>query len=254
VRLFLDLNWIAAVLLAALRVGMALVLTPVLAFGNVPTNVRVLFLLALSALLVSGLATPAPVIDLGIGALAGAALREALLGALLAFGLFAGFAAFQLAGGILDLQLGLGIAALIDPTTRAQTPLLGTLLFMAAVMAFFAIDGHHMVVRGLAYSLERIPPGTAASRIEPGAIVAHFGAMFSFAVAIAAPVIVILLLVDTALAIMARTMPQMNVFFAGLPLKILVGLMALALSVQYMAPVALRVYESIFDFWQRVLE
>jgi len=252
-RLSLDLNWIATVLLSSIRVGILFLMTPLLALGALPVNVRVLFVLALSAVLIAGAATPIGTIDLSVAGLAAAAACEVVLGGLLAFGLFAGFAAFQLAGRLLDLQLGLGVAVLFDPTTRSQAPLLGTLLFMVAVMFFFQIDGHHLVLRGLAYSLERIPPGTPMREIDFGALVAMFGAMFAFAAAISAPVVFVLLLADAALSIMARSMPQMNVFFAGLPLKILLGLLTLALSVPLMAPVAQKVFQSIFGYWQRVL-
>ena len=249
----LDLNWIAAVLLSSLRIGTAFALTPLMTFGRSPANFRVLFVLAISALLVSGAAVPIEAVPLSLGNLIMSAAGELLLGAVLAFGLLAGFAAFQVAGRILDLQLGFGVAALIDPTTRTQVPLLGTLLFMAAVITFFAIDGHHLVVRALSYSLHRLPPGTPVLDIEITMITAQFGAMFSFAVAIAAPVIFILLLVDTALAVMARTMPQMNVFFLSLPLKILVGLLTLVLSVHYLGPVVRRIFESMVGYFEQVL-
>ena len=77
--------------------------------------------------------------------------------------------------------------------------------------------------------------------------------MFTFAMAIAAPVVLVLLLVDAVVAVMARTMPQMNIFFLSLPLKILVGLLTLALSVVYLGPVARRCFETIFDMWASVL-
>jgi len=127
------------------------------------------------------------------------------------------------------MQLGFGVAALIDPATKAQVPLLGTLLYMAAVIGFFAIDGHHLVLRALSYSLQHLPPGTPYSAINIGAAVDTIRCDVLLAVAISAPVIFLLLLVDAALAVMARSMPQMNVFFLSLPLKILVGLLALVL-------------------------
>jgi flagellar biosynthetic protein FliR len=153
----------------------------------------------------------------------------------------------------MDLQMGFGVASLIDPATRTQSPLLGTLLNLVALAVFFAVDGHHLVIRGLAYSLVQLPPGSSLAALEPAAVVAQFGAMFVFAVALAAPVIFVLLLVDVALAVMARTMPQMNVFIVSLPLKIMVGLLVLVMSMQYMGPVMERVFEGMFDYWQRVL-
>jgi flagellar biosynthesis protein FliR len=252
-KISLDLNWVASVLLASLRVGTVFVLTPLMTMGATPRHFRVLFVLGLTAALIAGLAVPVTRIDWTLGGLLVAAAGELILGALLAFGLIAGFAVFQLAGRILDLQMGFGIAALIDPTTKSQTPLLGTLLYMAAVIAFFAVDGHHLVIRGLAYSLSSLPPGSGLVTINLAPVMTQFGAMFLFAVAIATPVVLVLFLVDVALAIMARVMPQMNVFFISLSLKIAVGLLTLILAFGFLSPVVKRVFETIFEYFEQTL-
>lgn len=251
-RVLVDIGWILSVLLVAVRIGAALVMTPILSFGGIPAMTRVLLVLALAVALVSTVVVP-PATTLTFGSLLAAAAGELVIGGLLAFGIFTAFAAFQLAGRIMDLQMGFGVASLIDPATRTQSPLLGTLLNLVALAVFFAVDGHHLVIRGLAYSLSQLPPGSSLAALDPAAMVAQFGAMFMFAVALAAPVIFVLLLVDVALAVMARTMPQMNVFIVSLPIKILVGLLVLVMSMQYMGPVMQRVFEGMFDYWQRVL-
>ncbi len=252
-RLSIDITWLLTTVLVALRFGVALALTPILAFGTLPPAFRVLFVFALAALLGAGMGVSAARDVQDIAGFAGMAVGEALLGALLAFGILAAFGAFQLAGRLLDLQLGFGVATLIDPATRGHAPLLGTLLWMVAVVVFFAIDGHHALIRALALSLQSVPPGTPLPDLELAPVVGQFGAMFTFAMAIAAPVVLVLLLVDAVVAVMARTMPQMNIFFLSLPLKILVGLLTLALSVVYLGPVAQRCFETIFDMWATVL-
>ena len=252
-RALIDLPWLLTTVLIALRLGTALALTPLLAFGSVPATFRVLFVFGLAVLLGAATGTGRAAGVEELGAFAGMALSEAMLGALLAFAILAAFGAFQLAGRLLDLQLGFGVATLIDPATRGHAPLLGTLLWMAAVVLFFAIDGHHAVLRAFALSLQSLPPGTPLGELELAPVAAQFGAMFSFALAIAAPVVLVLLLVDTVVAVMARTMPQMNIFFLSLPLKVLVGLFTLALAIVYFGPVARRCFETIFDMWAGVL-
>src|SRR6266446_1362185 len=248
-RVSLDIASLLTTVLIALRLGVALVLTPVLAFGSVPRRFRVLFVFGLAALLAAATGTRAASGAQDVAGFAGMAATEAMLGALLAFGILTAFAALQLAGRLIDLQLGFGVATLIDPATRGHAPLLGTLLWMVAVVVFFAIDGHHALIRALALSLQSVPPGTPLPDLELAPVVGQFGAMFTFAMAIAAPVVLVLLLVDAVVAVMARTMPQMNIFFLSLPLKILVGLLTLALSVVYLGPVAQRCFETIFDMW-----
>jgi flagellar biosynthesis protein FliQ len=88
------------------------------------------------------------------------------------------FAAFQFAGRLMDTQLGFGVAGLIDPATGTQAPLLGTVLNMTAVMTFFLLGGHRLLIHGLAYSLTEIGPGLPLTRVPVTEIIAQFGAMF----------------------------------------------------------------------------
>jgi len=251
--LVVDMGWILTVLLVALRIAATLVLTPVFALGGMPARVRMLLVLALAVSLTSALVVPASATALSLSGLLIAAMSELVFGGLLAFGLFTAFAAFQLAGRTIDLQVGFGVASLIDPATRTQAPLLGTFLNTLALAVFFAIDGHHMVIRGLAFSLAHLPPGTPLASIDAGAVVAQFGSMFIFALALAAPVLIVVFLVDIAMAVMARTMPQVNVFIVSLPLKILVGLLMLVVSVRFMGPLMERIFENLFNYWQQLV-
>lgn len=252
-ELTVNMDWMLTVLLIALRIAAVFVMTPLFALGGLPARIRLLFVLALSVSLVSALAVTPPVSVHSLGGLVTAAIGELLFGALLAFGLFAAFAAFQLAGRMLDLQMGFGVASLIDPATRAQSPLLGTLLNLIAVAVFFAVDGHLMIIRGLAFSIDHLPPGSTFAAIDTGAVVAQFGGMFVYALALAAPVLIVLFLVDVAMAVMARTMPQLNVFIVSMPLKIIVGLFVLVVSIRFMGPLMARIFEQLFFYWQGLM-
>jgi flagellar biosynthetic protein FliR len=127
------------------------------------------------------------------------------------------------------------------------------LLNLTAVLTFFLIGGHHLLLRGLAFSLERIPPGSRLTALPIGTVVEQFGAMFVYAVLLAAPVMTVILLVDIGMAMMARTMPQMNVFIIGLPLKIFVGLVVLAISLGFIGPAFARVFDGLFTGWQKII-
>jgi flagellar biosynthetic protein FliR len=248
-----QLPWLLTVMLVSVRFGAVVLMTPVFSLIALPLNIRVLFVLALSATLVSGM-DPELIANIDSpGRLALAAATELAIGSVLAFGLLAGFAAFQFAGRIMDIQLGFGVAGLIDPTTRSQAPLLGTILNMAAVLTFFLLGGHRLLLKGLAFSLQQMPPGAALKGLPADQVVAQFGAMFVYAALLAAPVMTVVLLVDIAMAMMARTMPQMNVFIVGLPLKILVGLIVLAISLGFLGPAFSLVFAGLFAGWQTLL-
>jgi len=152
---------------------------------------------------------------------------------------------------ILDFQMGFGVASLIDPATNAQAPMIGTLLNMLAVMIFFLVDGHHLLIRGIAYSLMAYPPGTAVS-IDSQVMIAQFGSMFVYGVMLIAPVMFVILLIDVCMGVAARTMPQVNMFIVMLPLKIFVGLVVLMISLSFLLPLMKKIYISIFEYWQQL--
>ena len=135
----------------------------------------------------------------------------------------------------------------------SQAPLIGTALNYMAVATFFLLNGHHFLLRGIAYSFERVPVGTGLETLPIGVVVAQFGSMFVFGLLMVAPAVVALLLIDITMAVAARTMPQVNVFILSLPLKIFVGISVLALTLPIAGPFLERVYGSIFRYWEGVL-
>ena len=245
--------WVTAVLLCALRLAALLVATPVLQAMGLPLQVRVILVLALSLSLVTGmgLAPAAPMND--VGAVIGAGINELLTGALMAFGIFSAFAAFSFAGNALDLQIGFNIANVYDPVTRSQSPLLASLLGMLAVVLFFTFDAHHALLRGVAYSLERVPLGRALPMPEPLLIIKQFGTVFTLGLMLAAPVLFCLFLVELALAVLSRNLQQMNIFVLGAPIKIAVGLVFLALAAGHVGKVAKQIFDTMFSFWEALL-
>lgn len=249
----LDYGWMLAVFCTAIRLGVVLMLSPVFTGLTGLVTVRVLFTLALSATLVSGLGMRLPPVPLEIGPVLLAGMAEAVTGLTLAFGVFAAFGAFSVAGKILDVQTGFGLGNIYDPVTRAGAPMFATLLNMVAVAVFFGMDAHHALLRGIAFSLREVPPGSGFHALDVEAAIRQFGLMFSLGVAMVIPVMLCLLLAETGLAVVSRVLPQMNVFVVGVPVKIVVGLAVFALTLGTLQPVMARVYESIFLYWEQVL-
>lgn len=250
-KLNIDIAWLAAVFLIAVRFGPLFVLAPVFGTGDVPVRVRVFLALALSATFA---ALVRPSIDpSAMGQLLAAACGELVIGAALAFGLLAAFGALVFGGRLLDLQIGFGVATLIDPVTRGQSPLLGTLLNLVGITIFFAVDGHHILIKGFAASLEQFPLGQSIAELDVTAVIAQFGVVFVYGLAVIAPAMFALLLLDVALAVMARTMPQMNIFIVSMPLKVVVGLLVLALSARHMLPTLQKLFDTVPLYWEKLL-
>lgn len=157
--------------------------------------------------------------------------REMLAGFLFGFCITAAFAIFQLIGQFIDVPIGFGMVNVLDPTSQSQMPIVGQFQYLLAMAIFLLINGHHGLLVALSKSLDLIPLGGMKLPQELlGWGLGVFSQMFALGFQLSLPVVGTLFLTDLALAIVARTVPQMNVFVVGYPAKILIGLGVLALS------------------------
>jgi flagellar biosynthetic protein FliR len=252
-RIDFEFTWVIAVLLCTLRVAALFMVTPVLQILGLPARVRVLLVLALSLALVTGMQLTPVTVPSDFPALLAACVKEAVLGGLMGFGILTAFSAFAFAGNALDLQIGFNIANIFDPITRSQAPLLAAFFGMVAMMLFFTMDMHHMVMRGLAYSIERLPLAGPIELASPSHLAKQFGTIFSLGLVLAAPPLFFIFLIEIALAVLSRNMPQLNIFMFGTPIKIAVGLLILASTTTHFGTVASKIFDSIFAFWEGML-
>jgi flagellar biosynthetic protein FliR len=245
--------WMLSAVLLWVRLGTLFFMSPLVSAMKAPATFVMLFTLVLSGLLAG--AMPVQVgVALGnpIG-LALAVLAEVITGALMGFAVQCGFAAFSMAGNLIDLQMGLGMGSVFNPVTRTNSPVMGSILALFSVAFFFAADGHHALMRGIAFSVSAVPPGTLWFVSSPAVVLRPFGAMFTTAIAVIAPALFLLMLVELVLMVAARVLPQMSVFFVAMPAKILIGLAALAMTASFIGPVMGASYVEIFRFWDGVL-
>jgi flagellar biosynthetic protein FliR len=221
--------WLAATLLISLRISPVLAFAPPFTLVRVPALIRVLLALGLSGLMAGtlpGVAAP----PLEAGPLIAAAVRELLVGAVFVLAFQAAFAALYVAGRTVDIQAGFGLAALVDPTSRSQTPLVGSIYAYAAGAVFFAMNGHLDLMRIIAASLEAVPLGQATAPQSLGPLAAYLGAVFAIAFGVAGGAILALFAADAAIALLSRTAPQMNVLVLGFQVKTLILMVALPLT------------------------
>lgn len=257
ISLRVDMASVMAGVLLSLRLGMVLFLTPILGGSGVPARIKVITILALSLWLVLAWQPQMDFARLALQSLPAfvlSLLAEAVWGLLLSFGLIAAFAAFLMGGRLLELQMGLGMATLFDPATRSQMPLLGVLLQMMGVLGFLGMEGHHMVLRALAASLETIPLGSLPLQVPLPAVLAQFGLCFSLGLLLVGAALACCFLLDVGMSVAARLLPQANVLFISVPVKVLVGLATLALSAPLLQPLLSRLYLSTFQYWDSLLQ
>lgn len=227
-------------------------MTPVMGTSYVPGAVKGLLTLALSALIVQGMGWSQPM-PLTVWAVALPALTELLTGMLLAYGVHTAFGALAFAGRLLDSQMGLGLAGVINPLSRQSSALFAAVLDLLAVAYIFAVNGHHMLLRALIYSVERLPLGAVWRSVTISGVVAQFGSVFSLGLVFLAPVIVTLFFTEVGIALMARSMPQLNAFLVSIPAKIGIGLLLLAILLPLCGGTLERWFSSMLRFWNGVL-
>jgi len=232
--------------------GLLLVAAPLSSMA-VPPTVRLLFGIAFAIVLASALPAVSLAPDLAPGPLLFAGLCEVALGATLALGVNMAFAAFSIGGRLLDVQTGFGIGQVFDPVSRQQTPVITSAFSQLAMVLFFVTDTHHNVLRGLALSMDAIPPGSPWLLQQAALpLMQQASSMFSLGFAMVAPVVFCLFLVEVGLGVLARNLPQMNMFILAIPVKVVVGIAALSVSFVALSGVIGRVNGSVFKTWEAV--
>ena len=144
------------------------------------------------------------------------------------------FAGIQLAGQLIGFQMGFAIANVIDPTRGSQISVIAEFQYMLALLLFLLMDGHHIFLYAIAESFRIIPPlGFHYSGQILQTMIGFINNMFVIAVKVGAPIIAILFFVSIGLGMIARTVPQINVFVVGFPLQIAVGLIGIGLTLPF---------------------
>ncbi len=210
-------------LLVLCRVGGIFTLAPIFGNQNVSKMVRITIAVALTLIFVPMISYEPK--DLNMVTFFVLIVKETLVGVLMGFLATMMFTAIVMAGAYIDLAIGLSFAQQVDPLTKAPTAVMGMVLNLVATLVFLGVNGHHVMIRGLAESFDIIPIGKAVFTPEAAnGLLVIFGALIMAALKIAAPLIGVIFIVDIALGILARTVPQMNIFSIGFAMKLIVGL------------------------------
>jgi flagellar biosynthetic protein FliR len=205
-------------------------LAPGFAGDSVPPLVRVVLAFGLALAMGALMACPDPaILKLSAGGYLLLLCSELALGAVVGFCLSCLLEAARFAGELVDLQIGFRAGELYDPLAGGNSSILGRVWYMAALLFFFQVDGHHWLIGGLARSYAVCPVGELVFQRQLGLLAGEMLlSSFALALKLAAPVVASLILADVTLGLVSRGMPQMNILLVGMPAKIIVGLVALA--------------------------
>jgi flagellar biosynthetic protein FliR len=226
-----DLSrWIVSCLILGLRIAPVFAFAPPFSLVRMPKLFQLLFGLGASVALISAYPEAARAVDTSVYGIIAAALRELALGTMFVLAFHAAFGMLYLAGRTIDVQAGFGFALLVDPKSQAQVPLTGTLFAYGAGLAFFSANGHLDLLKLLASSLDAIPLGqwSLPASIVPLCEFLSVASLLAFGIA-GIPILTMFLL-DLVIALLSRTVPQMNVLVLGFQVKTLALLAVLPVS------------------------
>ena len=229
--------------LMLVRVSVLFSSAPILGNANIPTQVKAAAALVITLLLYLAFKGGNGVYPVpgNIFELAGAVAGEAFAGLIIGYTAFLLFSGVEMAGEIVDIQVGFGLVNVIDPAGGAQVSILGQFYYIVAMMFFLAVDGHHALLKAMGDSFTLLPPGSVIWFKQAGhagpLLAGFFTQLFTIALRVAAPSIAVLFLTNLSMGLLARTLPQMNVFIVGMPLNVIVGILITILSLKLLGTV-----------------
>lgn len=250
----INLSSIPVFLLIFVRVAAFFATVPLFSYRTIPTPFKIGFSFFLALVMYYTVdSSNVPIDDMYLFLL----IKEAIVGLLIGLLAYIILSAIQIAGGFIDFQMGFAIANVIDPQTGAQSPLTGQYLYIIALLFLLSVNGHHLLIDGIFYSYNLIPmqsfipfqDGTIAEFV-----ITTFNKMFLIAFQMAIPIVGCLFLVDVALGIIARAVPQLNVFVVGLPIKIFVSFVVILFFLSLYVVLVKSLFETTFDAMRGLMQ
>ena len=219
----------ATFMLVFARVGAMVMLLPGLGESNIPVRIKIAIALLLTLIILPLHRADYHVNTDTLSALLVMFIYEILIGIVLGATARVTLAALQVAGAVVAQQLGLGFVTSVDPTQGQQGVVIGNFLTMLGITMLFATDSHHLVIAALNDSYKIFAPGEMMASGDVASLATRaFAAAFKIGLQLSAPFLVFGLVFNIGLGVLARLMPQMQVYFVGAPLSILAGFLILA--------------------------
>jgi len=223
---------IETLLLVFVRVAGIIMTAPILGSTNTPQLMKVGFVAALTMLIYPTLNIPTVEYPRTLTGLVFALGGELLIGVLLAYVARLVFTGIEVAGTLIGYQMGFAIVNVLDPTTSSNVSITSRMYSIFSMLFFLIMNGHHYFISALAGSFAVIPPlGMHYSGNIVEFLVNLFGNIFVVGIKLSAPIMAALFFSNVALGLVARTVPQMNVFIVGFPLQIGLGLLMIGLTI-----------------------
>ncbi len=219
-----------------LRISGIFIMTPFFGSNNINRRIKLFFILSIVFVIYPVVPKDETILkNLSYFTFSGIVLREVLVGVIIGFFYTLLFTIAQMSSHIYSMDMGFGMVSVFDPMSQVQIPVLGQMKYFFMVAVFFILGIHRNIIYAIVLSFDKFKIGTLSYNYTnlTNEVIKNFIYYFEIALKLAIPIIAVLFLIDVVLGVMARIAPQMNVFFIGMPLKILAGLMALITITPY---------------------
>lgn len=240
----INVTYFTAVILISLRLLAFTFVVPVFFPKGTPEILKVMFTLIFAFILMPGIDySYVSTINSGFQ-LIYFCIDEIITGLVLGFMASICFHCIRFAGSILDMQIGFGMLSMFDPTSNSNITLIERVIYWFSIIVFFVVDGHHMLIKTLVESFNIVHIGKfILSQKGAMQVIDVFIKYFELGLRIAIPIIIIIIITDLTMGLVAKTVPQLNVMILGLPIKILLGLTVVSLSL----PIIYNILSVAFD-------
>ena len=243
-----DQVWAGGLIFA--RIGAILMLIPGVGEAYVPPRVRLSLALLITLALWPVVRTALPGLPDTVGAMAGWIIREVVVGLMIGLLLRMFMAALSTAGEIVSLQTTLSFSPTANPMQAQPGTTVAAFLTLLGVTLLFATDTHHLFIAGMVGSYRLIAPAQPLMMADfTQMAVRTLGDSFMLGVQLAAPVLVFALIFNLASGLVARVMPQFQVYFAAAPLSVILGLSIFALSLGALGTVFIDRYRRLAEYF-----
>lgn len=228
-------------LLVMVRTSGIFIFSPFFSAQNIPNTMKVGLTFFISLLITSYLPiTP----DFNNEIILFVILKELMIGVIIGFISYSFFSIFYIMGQIMDMKIGFGMANVIDPLNRTQVPLMGNFYYILSFLLLMRVNGHHLIISALVNSYDFLPIGSFKYTGDiVNILIDSLAKSFEIGFKLSAPVVAMIFITDIVLGIISKTIPQMNVFVVGMPLKVIIGLLIIIISM----PIFFTTIDSILD-------
>lgn len=241
---FLSAEHLDAFVLVLLRVSAIIVVIPVISETVVPVRVKASLSIIVSVIIFPLVVSQIPPTgNIHVVRLIFFMIGEVMIGLTIGFATKLIFAGIRMAGDIIGFQMGFSVANVVDPMSQQMVSIITELQYLVAMLIFLAVNAHHLFFQAIVQSYVLVAPLSFHFTGQVMQVLFDISRdIFVIAVKISGPIMAVMIFTNVALGVVARTVPQMNIFIVGFPLQISMGLIFLGLT----TPLFIRITQGLF--------